>query len=76
VIIILHVRGFNKQELAACYEVIEVVAGYRESSDSFFSLLAGTEKRMGEKVRKKKDCEIRLSFLLQFSVVVRKLSII
>lgn len=76
VIIIFHVRGFNKQELAGCYEVVEVVAGYRGSSGSFCFLLAGAEGRMGEKVRKRKNCEICLFFLPRLPVVARQISII
>lgn len=75
-IIIFCVGGFNKQELVGCHEVTEVVAGYREPSDSFCFLLAGAEIRMGGKVRKRKNCEICFSFLPQFPVVVKKLSII
>lgn len=69
-------RGFNKQELAGCSEVIAVVAGYQESSGSFSFLLAGAERRMGEKVRKRKNFEICLFFLPQFPVVARQISII
>lgn len=56
-IIIFHVRVFDKQELAGCYEVVEVVTGYRDPSGAVYFLLAGAERRMGEKVRKRESCE-------------------
>lgn len=71
-VIIVH----DKQELAGCYEVIEIVAEYRDSSGSFGFLLAQAETKMDQKVTERKKCEICLFFLPQLPVVARWISLI
>lgn len=75
VIIRFHARGCNKQALAG-NRGNRVVVGYRESSGSFSFLLAEAERRMGEKVRKRRNCERCLFFLPQLPVAEREISVV